>query len=238
MTKSQTVKLFKYIGDGFCLETIENSELHLFNYRDSNDPFELLSEKGTYLDDYYLLSLTGGFQKKLMWSMYSNSHKGVCLYVEIEKDLVSPIIYTSKRIDTTVDYKTFIKSKCYFVNKKSISFTKSSEESYSYYVKDSKWKDEKEYRCIFPKNSNRIYSAMKDNKTHFFFFVYVLKVYLGTNISKDNKKAIIRIAKQKNIEVHQMVLSEKQYGLTKKLIYSPKKTRKGNANCYPKPHRS
>lgn len=97
-----TVNLYKYIGIKYALDIIENQWLYLSDGTDFNDPFDVtVTNSNTYKIEHVsglrILSLTNSYQNKLMWSHYTEAHKGMCLTVEVPKRLVYPMCYISKR---------------------------------------------------------------------------------------------------------------------------------------------
>lgn len=211
--KKETIRLYKYISDDYCLDVIEHSKLHLYNSDYCNDPFELFDGSNYCFDDNLLLSLTNSNRQKRMWSFYANSHKGVCFQIEIDKDNVSPIIYTSKRINVAESYDSFIKDKCISSKNKRYQFLEKHKDKYWCFVKDKKWQDEKEYRCLFEKNSEGVTHKTIKGKLHYFVHVKITAVYLGCKISDKLKKDIIDVAREKNIKVREMIMYKDNYSV-------------------------
>ncbi len=148
-----------------------------------------------------------------MWSHYGDSHKGVCLTVEVPSSLIYPVCYTSKRLQKNSDINKLLKNGK-FKNKKSIpaNYDSLSNLKKQAYIKDSKWSDEREYRIVFNDNEDGL--IRENGKT--FMSVKIKNIYLGANFNKNDngiQKAIVEACKKKNISIKQMVLSDTDYSL-------------------------
>ena len=79
------------------------------------------------------------------------------------------------------------------------------------------WSYEKEWRIIKQTNLN-----YEDNKPDFEYITKIRpkEIYLGSQISKDNKEKLIKIGKDKNIDVYQMKIEvfSKEYKLSSEKI--------------------
>ena len=138
----------------------------------------------------------------LLWSHYSNLHKGICIrfsckkfrkFIEtdcVKKDLIIHWDY--------VDYQNEYPTLNPFEFEKIESYTK------SLLIKSKDWKYENELRFILfdlPDKAIIIPDGIID------------QVILGCKITKENKKELIQIAKKKNIELQQAVLKQNTFGL-------------------------
>ena len=104
------VTLYKYVTTKHLYDILKNNTLYLNDGMSFNDPFEItVTDKNTKaiekVKGLHILSLTNSHIKKLMWSYYTDSHKGVCLTVQIPQDMVYPVCYSSSRIynDSNLD---------------------------------------------------------------------------------------------------------------------------------------
>ena len=90
-----------------------------------NDPFEItITDRKKrvirHVEGLHILSLTNSYRNKLIWSHYTNSHKGVCITVKVPNNLVYPICYSTKRVYEDTDIDNLIET-CKKVNKKSLN---------------------------------------------------------------------------------------------------------------------
>ena len=81
------------------------------------------------------------------------------------------------------------------------------------YIKDQKWKYEKEYRIVFDENEE---DGLIFENDKWFMSVKITNIYLGVNFRKndvDIQKAIINACKKNDVHITQMELSDKDYSL-------------------------
>ncbi len=109
------MKVYKYMTcDIFMghLETHLRGEVHLSSWRDFNDPMEgyfsyIANSAPKYIvnaivgnkERYRISCFSKSYRKYLLWSHYTNGHKGVCLEFDVKKPLpdnciLEPITYT------------------------------------------------------------------------------------------------------------------------------------------------
>lgn len=205
--------LYKYVSLDRVVDILDNHRLYLNDGKNFNDPFEIsvtdkLKRKVRHIEGLHILSLTNSFRNKLIWSHYTDSHKGVCLTVKVPNRLVYPICYSTKRIYEDSDIDNIISSSKK-VTKKSVDkdFSLLNKNKKIAYIKDKKWLYEKEYRVVFDKDDEAglIY---QDGK--WFMSVKIINIYLGVNFDRnkeETKKEIIEACKRNKIKITQMVLS-------------------------------
>ena len=111
MKKAETI-LYKYISLKHAEEIIKNQRLRMSDGSDFNDPFELIQIDGKEeerIKGLHILCLTNSQQNKLMWSHYSDNHKGICLAVKVPAEDVYAVAYTGTRAhkgkDVIIDSK-------------------------------------------------------------------------------------------------------------------------------------
>ncbi len=217
MAKKNT-RLYKYVSLDYVVDILDNQRLYLSDGKNFNDPFEvtITDESGNtrYIENLHILSLTNSFQNKLIWSHYSNSHKSVCLTVEVPAKLVYPVCYSSKRVRTDSDLNQLITQNVKW-RKKNLEkpFSTLSNNKKAAYIKDAKWAYENEYRIIFDKNDEL--SLIYENG-NWYMSVKIKNVYLGVNFRKNDQKTIDEIlsaCKRNNINVTEMVLSNSDYSV-------------------------
>ncbi len=136
-------------------------------------------------------------KNRLMWSHYSDGHRGFCVEYDFKnatKDsLPLPVIYSQKRPlipwEMALNQSDETKSKCIF------------QMIIGLLTKDKEWEYEDEWRLLL--------SSSEDSNIK----IPISAVYLGAEISEDNKNRVVEICNQKNILVKQMVIDRGQYEL-------------------------
>ncbi len=219
MAEDNNITLYKYVSSKFLIETLKEQQLYLDDGSNFNDPFELRivhKNKTTneQIKGLHILCLTNSYRKKLMWSHYGESHKGACLTIEVPKERVYPICYTSKRVCDASNLDTIIaQSKRYTKKNLNCDFSVLSREKKIALLKDKKWSDEREYRIVLDK-SDEEFLIKKD--TGWFLKVKIKNVYLGARFADNEQCAeseIKAICKSNGISVKHMILSKTCYSL-------------------------
>ena len=188
---TQWTTLYKYVSLSRVVDILDKHRLFLSAGTNFNDPFEITvtdKKKHTvrHIEGLHILSLTNSYRNKLIWSHYTDSHKGVCLTVEVPNRLVYPICYSTKRIYEDSDIDNIISSSIK-IAKKSVDkdFSALSKNKKIAYIKDKKWLYEKEYRIVFDKD-DEFGLIYEDGK--WFMSVKITNVYLGANFYKNEAR--------------------------------------------------
>ena len=215
----QYTTLYKYVSLQFATETIEKQRLYLNDGLNFNDPFEIrvTDRKTKYVkrvDGLHILSMTNTFKNKLIWSHYTQSHKGICLTVKVPKRFVYPLCYTSARVYEDSDVDEIIrKSKIYSKRNLVKEYLELNRNKKIALIKDKKWAYEKEYRLVFDKSDE---SELIFENGNWYLPVKITNIYLGVNFDKnvsDIKNQILNICKKKDVSVKQMLMSNTQYAI-------------------------
>lgn len=219
---TQWTTLYKYVSLDRVPDILDNHRLYLSDGKNFNDPFEITvtdkkNHKIRHIEGLHILSLTNSFRNKLIWSHYTDSHKGVCITVKVPNNLVYPICYSTKRIYEDSDIDNIISSSTK-ITKKSVEkdFSLLSNDKKIAYVKDKKWMYEKEYRVVFDK-SDEAGLIYHDGK--WFMSVKITNIYLGANFDRnkaETQRKIIEACKRNKVKITQMVLSDTDYSVKKK----------------------
>lgn len=211
--------LYKYVSLNRVVDILDNGRLYLNDGSNFNDPFEIaVGDKKTHrishIEGLHILSLTNSYRNKLIWSHYTDSHRGVCLTIKVPSHLVYPVCYSTKRVyeDSNIDD---IISSSTRVSKKSVDkgFSPLSRNKKIAYIKDKKWKYEKEYRIVFDK-SEEAGLIFEDEK--WYMPVKITNIYLGVNFDRNDfgvKSKIIEACKRNKVSVKQMILSDNDYSV-------------------------
>lgn len=217
----QSTTLYKYVSLEYLPNTLNDQRIYLNNGKEFNDPFDItITDKkdgiARKLDGLHILSLTNSPRKKLMWQHYANSHKGACLAISVPKQLVYPIVYTSKRVFTDTNVDELIETNVVW-KKKGLEkdFSLLSYAKKIAYIKDKKWVDENEYRIVLDADDENEW-VFEPKKRKWFIPVKIERVYLGASFALNDEKAkekVLEACKQNKVETKKMVLSKTNYAL-------------------------
>lgn len=163
-----------------------------------------------------ILSLSRRWNSSLMWSHYTNSHKGFCLGFDTETDffkpfrqiadtskIFMPVIYSNERIKIPINKGEKIDM--------NIMLTKSKD-----------WEYEDEERLIVSLEN------AQDKKQEMPFDIYLYKVphnlikeiIVGTNISNEYFSTIKQFCENKKIDLYKTIVSEKKFDMERIKLYS------------------
>jgi len=161
----------------------------------------------------------------LMWSHYTNNHKGVCIGYEVNKEFNSPCIYFDD--NEVKPFHPSIKNGAVplipVTYKKSMPkpvdfFNKKEEDIIRFLVtKSNEWEYEKEWRALYPtdKIQNQKITIRKD---------LIKEIYLGAKIEKGTRDKILEIVSEEylsngyNIDVYELELADRSYSLNEKKL--------------------
>lgn len=143
-------------------------------------------------------------KNRLMWSHYADSHKGFCIEYDFnslkDKILPFPIVYSEARPlmpwKATIDHTP----------ESMIAAT--SALMLGLLTKDKAWEYENEWRVLLPSVNPPDIE------------VPITTVYLGANISHENKESILDIAKKQRIPVKQMKTDRGAYELHAENVFN------------------
>lgn len=211
--------LYKYVRLEHVERILDSNCLYLSDGTDFNDPFEVtITDRAqktvSHIEGLHILSLTNSYKNNLIWSHYTNSHKGVCLTVQVPNILVYPICYTKERVylDSNIDK---------ILSEGKIKSKSNVDSSYSYlsnakkiaYIKDENWMYENEYRIVFDKQDE---DGLVFENHKWFMPVKITNIYLGVNFFKNDiglQKQIFDACYRNKIKIAKVVLSENGYSL-------------------------
>lgn len=249
-SQSQSSILYKYLDKEGAKKMLSCCNLQFTNATKLNDPFDchpslidfskIPPEKckswpkevielvesdryKRYRENAWICCLSKVFDSLLMWSYY-NSHKGVCIGLNMEK--VAKYLNTSHGMMVAnsgyeVQYRDIIKKPDYFRNMTDIFH-------YQMFTKGIDWKHEKEVRLFILKPSPRYmtlpYQPEDPNeiidRKEMRVYPKIGKecfesIYLGVNIDKNDRENIIEIAKKINpdIKIYQMKINPNAFQL-------------------------
>ena len=238
----ESIKLYKYLDADGGLAMLSNGNIQFTNATKLNDPFDchpslidfsqVPSERARVWgkeaimdlesnqfernrDETWLCSLSKNYDSLLMWSYY-NSHKGVCIGIDLEKadKYLSRIwgLIILGYLKFEVRYRDIIEKPDFFKRKEDLW-------SYQLSTKAKAWEHEQEVRLvivdptrIFPHYVPKEFQEKEIIDYKEIRFVPELggecydSVYLGVNIDDEMRNEIIEAAKNlnPNIKIYQM----------------------------------
>lgn len=175
-------------------EKVRISDFNYFN--DPTDPIiklqiEALPEIKDMVNKIKICSLSSEYDNFLMWSHYSNEHKGICIAYDISKikeynkTILKKVIYT-KKIQIYKPYNHIFENTILNEENNFISL---------FYLKHKNWKYEKEYRIITYEDYDFINLPIK-------------AIYFGMNADISRINLVKNFIKDKNIELYKMKPNE------------------------------
>lgn len=145
-------------------------------------------------------SLTENNKSQVMWEMYANHYKGICIEYDFTNEYQSmidilPVVYGIKNKDNfiLILVNIVIDSLMYHFSSGALNNLDNIKKFvYLYLTKYNEWSFQKEWRIIGEAASK--YKVKK-----------IKSIYLGKNISKTNREKIIKIARKKGINLYQQI---------------------------------
>jgi len=200
------------------IQTMKDDQIWFSGVKDLNDPFEKIYSTKTLdefngteqvvtdffepfrknVDDYFdkvgILSLCEKNVNLVMWSHYSDDHKGYCIEYNLNSDKINYLNFEN-------DDEVFLMEVEY--QDVPIDFL-SLPSNFQFYLrrKSNLWKYENEFRYISSKKG--LHKIPNDA---------IRAIYLGANINKLVKDALFRFCKEKEISLFQSKLSNNSYSL-------------------------
>lgn len=187
----------------------------LINNSDSNIQLKLLNLK-KYYDKVFeknrekhlgVISFSKVWKNLLMWSHYSNSHKGFCLGFNTQKLIESQFFNNGCEVFYPNNYP--------LVNPFDNDIKKITS---IFYNKSNDWSYEKEYRMTKLFGYHRNDDEFKKQKIFYFEDDFINEVILGWKISDSDKEQILNICNKKSIPVYQIEVLSNNFKLTRDRI--------------------
>lgn len=192
--------LYKYMNiDINTLNLISEEKLRISNFNYFNDPIDpiiklkidTLPEIKDIIDKIKICSLSSEYDNFLMWSHYSNKHRGICIAYDISKirkynkTILKKVIY-SKKIQIYKPYNHIFENSILNEENNFISL---------FYLKHENWKYEKEYRII-------------TYEYYDFINLPIKSIYFGMNADINHINLVKNFIKGKDIELYKMKPNE------------------------------
>tara|TARA_B110000902_G_C14149750_1_gene529040 strand:+ start:63 stop:911 length:849 start_codon:yes stop_codon:yes gene_type:complete len=204
---------FEEFGDK--ISELGYNKKELINNSDSNIQLTLLNLK-KYYDGVFeknrekhlgVISFSKIWNNLLMWSHYSNSHKGFCVGFNTQK------LINSRKFENGC--KVFYPQNYPLVK----PFDNDVEKITSiFYNKSNDWSYEEEYRMIKSFGSHRNNDEFKKQKIFYFEDNFISEVILGWKISKEHREELLIECNKKNIPVYQIEVVSNNFKLTRERI--------------------
>ena len=185
------------------IERVATNEMRINNIRNP----KIIEERVDYQrkcisKNYGIFSMTSENDNILMWTHYANSHKGICIRLNVDQFL------NFIKNDCVKEKLLIIWDKVEYQNEYPLlnPFILNDDEVVlkSLLIKSWYWKYESEYRFILFENPNR---AIKIP------IGIIDQIIMGCNISESDKGELVEIAKSRNIELLKADLKRNSFGL-------------------------
>ncbi|MDR6966925.1 hypothetical protein J2X31_000925 [Flavobacterium arsenatis] len=165
-------------------------------------------------NDIGILSLTKNWNNTLMWSHYTNSHKGFCigfdpkdeyfqnfLSSDLKKSkLIMEVVYSDKRVEIPLEF-----------GKKKLEFE-------PFITKSTDWKYEEEVRVISTLNMSDKKINSNPVDIHLFKVPHksIKEIVAGANMDKENEDLIKDFCTKNKIEFYKSKISDEQFNMERK----------------------
>lgn len=165
-------------------------------------------------NDIGILSLTKNWNNALMWSHYTNSHKGFCVGFDPKDEyfqnflssdrkkskMLMEVVYSDKRVEIPMEF-----------GKKKLEFE-------PFITKSTDWKYEEEVRVISTLNMSD--KKIKSNPVEIHLFKVphksIKEIVAGANMDKENEDLIKDFCTKNKIEFYKSKISDEQFNMERK----------------------
>ncbi|MFD7521450.1 DUF2971 domain-containing protein [Paenibacillus chitinolyticus] len=143
----------------------------------------------------------------LMWSHYTHNHQGFCLEYDFRQTVLErplsivPVIYSNQVVDISE----------YLLYSFQVGDFNGHVFKYAAMNKSTEWSYEKEWRIIVP-------FALYEGGGFNYSFAPIKAIYLGTKINSKHREEILEIAREKQINVFQMIMKRNEFKLYQEQI--------------------
>lgn len=199
------MELYKYKSVEFIEDVIENKRLFCSTFDNLNDPMEWAftsdddkvdidklineTEKGCWR----ICCLSRSKQHGLMWSMYGDSHRGVCIEVEVDENNIAD--EGAFNIDEFGNSQWIWGDIRYKSSPDDITDIKRRDITRVLWTKSKQWEHEREVRFV---------CHLNESETSVYFPVKVKTIYLGKRIDENKASKIEQLCKKIGISCVRM----------------------------------
>jgi len=113
------MKVYHFLNKKYGIESLQNQRIKVSVLDDLNDPFELLSNdfsdnkmrpifnqlKTRLSDRIVMVCFSHSWKNPLLWSLYSDRHKGIALEFDVNEEEIIQVSYQKNRIKIPSDIK-------------------------------------------------------------------------------------------------------------------------------------
>lgn len=165
-------------------------------------------------NDIGILSLTKNWNNTLMWSHYTNSHKGFCVGFDPKDEyfqnflssdqkkskIIMEVVYSDKRVEIPMEF-----------DKKKLEFE-------PFITKSTDWKYEEEVRIISTLNMSDKKINSNPVQIHLFKVPHkaIKEIVAGANMDKENEDLIKAFCTKNKIEFYKSKISDEQFNMERK----------------------
>jgi len=165
-------------------------------------------------NDIGILSLTKNWNNTLMWSHYTNSHKGFCIGFDPKDEyfqnflssdrkkskIIMEVVYSDKRVEIPME-----------LFKKKLEFE-------PFITKSTDWKYEEEVRVISTLNMSNKKINNNPVEIHLFKVPHksIKEIVAGANMDKKNEDLIKVFCTKNKIEFYKSIISDQQFNMERK----------------------
>ena len=165
--------LCKYVSLGTYMNMLKNRTFRINSITSMNDTSESFflgeflcnvyqSKEERYKEtiknhNTFITSLSKLYDSALMWRLYGDNGKGVCLVFDVKSAKAKPILYIGRKVSRYQQLRTAIRN----LNNKGINIFIHDIESQRFYVKSDQFDYEKEYRLLHS-SDNISYTQYED----------------------------------------------------------------------------
>jgi hypothetical protein len=192
-----------YTREKLINNTDKNTKLTLLNLKKDIDN----SFVGNRKKHFGVVSFSEIWDILLMWSHYSNSHKGFCVGFNTKKIIESNFFQSGCKIFYPKNYPK--------VNPFDSDVKKIVD---MFFSKSEDWKHEKEYRMTKQLGYNRNDNEFQKQKIFNFQDDFIDEVILGLTISEVDKEEILILCHKKNLPVYQIQDVSNKFKITRNRI--------------------
>ncbi|MGR3792027.1 DUF2971 domain-containing protein [Flavobacterium sp. TN-1] len=165
-------------------------------------------------NDIGILSLTKNWNNTLMWSHYTNSHKGFCVGFDPKDEyfqnflsndgkkskIIMEVVYSNKRVEMPME-----------LGKKKLAFE-------PFITKSTDWKYEEEVRIISTLNMSDKKINSNPVDIHLFKVPHrsIKEIVVGANMDKEKEDLIKDFCTENKIEFYKSKISNEQFNMERK----------------------
>jgi len=162
-------------------------------------------------EDIGIFSLSKNWKSSLMWSHYTESHKGFCVGFDSKHNFFKNYLSDDKEM-----FKTIIEVK-YSEKRVEIPMILGQEQDYyePYITKSIEWKYEEEIRMLTELNSRETFKECNPYNVYLFKVPHsaISEIILGANIKTENENIIRDFGEKNNVKIFKSIISKTTFAM-------------------------